>query len=93
MVIFTDADVKRRPDSCNRTQGYLSCLDGTCYHHLKQCDGRNDCRDGTDEGNCKSKNQFNIVQFRMSQSNRIQRLYDNSWLWKDINIGYIRYTT
>ncbi|KAJ6219290.1 hypothetical protein RDWZM_005102 [Blomia tropicalis] len=91
LVIFTDADVKRRPDSCNRTQGYLSCLDGTCYHHLKQCDGRNDCRDGTDEGNCKSKNQFNIVQFRMSQSNRIQRLYDNSWLWKDINIGPLGY--
>lgn len=27
-------------------------MDGACYHHLKQCDGRMDCRDGTDEGNC-----------------------------------------
>jgi len=53
LVVFTDANVTRRPDACNKTKGYLSCLDGTCYHFMKHCDGRIDCRDGTDEGNCK----------------------------------------
>lgn len=79
----------KRPDICNQTQGFLTCLDGGCYHYRKHCDGRADCRDGTDEGSCKDEDHISLVQFRMGQSNRIQRLYDNSWLWKDINIGFV----
>ena len=25
----------------------------------------------------------------MTRTNRLQRLYDNTWLWKDINIGSV----
>ncbi|KAG1660635.1 CD109 antigen [Nymphon striatum] len=28
-----------------------------------------------------------VAKFRLNRYNRLQRLYDNSWLWKDINIG------
>ena len=32
-----------------------------------------------------------MAQFRAQQTNRLQRLYDNSWLWTDINIGPLGY--
>ncbi|XP_018299760.1 LOW QUALITY PROTEIN: CD109 antigen [Mycetomoellerius zeteki] len=70
LVVFTDAMLYRRPDTCNRTQGYGECLTtGRCYRLEKKCDGVFDCEDGTDE------------------ADRIQRHYENVWLWKDINIG------
>lgn len=34
---------------------------------------------------------YNLDHFRKLRSNRLQRLYDNSWLWKDINIGPLGY--
>ncbi len=37
-----------------------------------------------------SGNWFNatdLVHFKLHRFNRLQRLYDNAWLWKDINIG------
>ncbi|CAG2105524.1 unnamed protein product [Medioppia subpectinata] len=91
LVIFTDANVTQKYDNCNQTLGFFSCLDGTCYHTSKTCDGKYDCRDGTDEGSCPEKDDYNLVQFRMSRTNRLQRLYDNTWLWKDINIGPLGY--
>lgn len=53
LVVFTDATVPRKPGFCNKTQGYLTCMDGTCYHFRQHCDGKLNCPDGTDEGNCK----------------------------------------
>lgn len=50
--MFTDANLVLRPETCNRTRGLLSCMDGGCYHFSKKCDGRSDCRDGSDEGLC-----------------------------------------
>jgi len=32
-------------------------------------------------------NQTDLLEFKLNRFNRIQRLYDNVWLWKDINIG------
>ncbi|XP_031826835.1 macroglobulin complement-related [Nomia melanderi] len=87
LVVFTDAFVYRRPDNCNITQGYGECLSGRCYRLEKKCDGILDCEDGTDEAACEHRNITDIAQFRKWRYNRIQRLYENVWLWKDINIG------
>ena len=37
----------------------------------------------------KDKDMHNLAHFRMTRTNRLQRLFDNSWLWKDINIGFV----
>jgi CD109 antigen len=100
LVIFTDANVTQKYDNCNRTQGFLSCLDGTCYHSSKTCDGKFDCRDGTDEGSCIERDEYNLAQFRMTRTNRLQRLYDNTWPGKisildlsDTTYSKLRYPT
>ncbi|KAG5340833.1 CD109 protein, partial [Acromyrmex charruanus] len=87
LVVFTDATLYRRPDLCNRTQGFGECLTGRCYRLEKKCDGVFDCEDGTDEARCVERNATDLAQFRKDRFNRIQRHYENVWLWKDINIG------
>ncbi|CAD6233371.1 GSCOCT00007160001.2-RA-CDS [Cotesia congregata] len=87
LVVFTDANIHRRPENCNRTQGRAECLSGQCYRIEKQCDGFFDCDDGTDEARCKTGNLTDLNLFRKNRFNRIQRQYENVWLWKDINIG------
>ncbi|KYN34320.1 hypothetical protein ALC56_11427 [Trachymyrmex septentrionalis] len=87
LVVFTDAVLYRRPDLCNRTQGFGECLTGRCYRLEKKCDGVFDCEDGTDEARCVERNTTDLAQFRKDRFNRIQRHYENVWLWKDINIG------
>ncbi|XP_012233435.2 CD109 antigen [Linepithema humile] len=87
LVVFTDAVIHRRSELCNRTQGYGECLTGRCYRMEKRCDGVFDCEDGTDETRCTERNATDIAQFRKWRFNRIQRHYENVWLWKDINIG------
>lgn len=32
-------------------------------------------------------NHTELIEFRKSRFNRIQRQYENVWLWRDINIG------
>lgn len=87
LVVFTDALIYRRPDLCNQTQGYGECLSGRCYRLEKKCDGIFDCEDGTDEARCVERNATDLAMFRKWRFNRIQRHYENVWLWKDINIG------
>lgn len=87
LVVFTDTVLHRRPELCNRTQGFGECLTGRCYRLEKKCDGIFDCEDGTDEARCVERNTTDLAQFRKWRFNRIQRHYENVWLWKDINIG------
>lgn len=87
LVAFTDAHIYRKPDHCNRTQGFAECLSGRCYRLEKKCDGIFDCEDGTDEARCPQGNATDLAEFRKHRFNRIQRQYENVWLWKDINIG------
>lgn len=87
LVVFTDTVIYRRADLCNRSLGYGECLSGRCYRLEKKCDGVFDCDDGTDEARCVERNATDLALFRKWRFNRIQRHYENVWLWKDINIG------
>ncbi|XP_047502417.1 complement C3-like [Penaeus chinensis] len=37
---------------CDSQLGFLECGDGSCYHQLEVCDGREQCQDGADEASC-----------------------------------------
>ncbi|XP_037927862.1 CD109 antigen [Teleopsis dalmanni] len=87
LIVFTDGYVPRRYDSCNRTLGYGECLSGRCYRLDKKCDGFFDCDDGTDEIGCQVRNDTELLNYRKYRFNRVQRHYENVWLWKDVNIG------
>nr|CAI5865848.1 unnamed protein product [Callosobruchus analis] len=87
LVVFTDFMVPRRPTFCNATQGYGECLNGRCYNLRKRCDYFRDCEDGSDEAGCNYENMTELALFRKFRFNRIQRQYENVWLWKDVNIG------
>jgi CD109 antigen len=87
LVVFTDGFVPRRPDNCNVTSGYGECLNGRCYRLDKKCDGFFDCEDGADEAGCDYHNHTLLSEFRKYRFNRIQRHYENVWMWKDVNIG------
>lgn len=49
------------------------------------------CLDRTDESNCPDEDHRQIAEFKLTKSSRLLRLYENSWLFKDINIGSLGY--
>ncbi|KAJ8926001.1 hypothetical protein NQ315_009856 [Exocentrus adspersus] len=87
LVVFSDFVLPRRPSFCNASRGEGECLNGRCYPLRKKCDFYRDCEDGTDEAGCNHENMTELALFRKFRFNRIQRLYENVWLWKDANIG------
>ncbi|XP_069361628.1 CD109 antigen [Maniola hyperantus] len=87
LIVLSDVAVYRRYSMCNESLGLAECLDGTCYLADKRCDGAPDCSDRTDESNCKHDDSFELSHFRKFRFNRIQRQYDNVWMWRDVNIG------
>jgi hypothetical protein len=52
MQIFTDVNVQAIQTACNQF-GLLQCTDGSCYPPPLRCNSVLDCRDGSDEANCK----------------------------------------
>ncbi|XP_076358221.1 CD109 antigen-like isoform X2 [Tachypleus tridentatus] len=93
LIVFTDANVTSQPDRCNSKKGYASCLDGMCYLAKKQCDGQLDCKDGSDESGCPVRSNLNLTHFKLHRRSRLWQIYENSRLWKDINIGSQGYQT
>ncbi|KAF5272540.1 hypothetical protein FQA39_LY07864 [Lamprigera yunnana] len=87
LVVFSDTEVPRRLNFCNASQGWAECLNGDCYKQTDRCNGIIECRDGTDESGCNFDNGTDITLFRKYRFSRIQRHYENVWLWKDVNIG------
>ncbi|XP_049876767.1 CD109 antigen [Pectinophora gossypiella] len=87
LVVFSDVMVTRRYSSCNASLGLGECLDGNCYPLNKRCDGVSHCSDHTDEANCEHDSNFELSHFRKFRFNRVQRQYDNVWVWRDVNIG------
>ncbi|XP_053203111.1 CD109 antigen-like isoform X2 [Panonychus citri] len=92
LIVFTDANITKRPETCG--PGEYQCLSGEgCYRDSHKCDGSNKCFDGTDENGCPVEDHYGLTQFRINRNNRLLRIYENSWLWKDINIGSHGYYT
>ncbi|XP_013162940.1 PREDICTED: CD109 antigen [Papilio xuthus] len=87
LVVFSDVPVTRRHSVCNASLGLAECLDGGCYPREKHCDGMPDCADRTDEASCEHDDSFSLSHFRKFRFNRVQRQYENAWLWRDVNIG------
>ncbi|XP_038211501.1 CD109 antigen [Zerene cesonia] len=87
LVVFSDVAVTRRHTNCNATLGLAECLDGNCYPVEKHCDGVADCADRTDEAHCPRDTSLELSHFRKFRFSRVQRQYDNVWMWRDVNIG------
>jgi len=79
-------------EECNFTEGYYRCTTEGCYSQEEQCDGYNDCEDGTDESGCYDKAselQESVHRFKLTRWNRITEFYDigdGDWGWFEVNI-------
>ena len=89
LVVFTDATVPRRsPSTCGPNLSRCLIVD-KCYNAtLFKCNGFDDCGDTSDESGC-DRNDVGASrgQDRLHRINRLERIYEDNWLWKDINIG------
>jgi CD109 antigen len=88
LVIFTDATIPRKSyATCN--PNLVKCLIvDKCYNAtVARCNGLDDCGDTSDESGCDKIEGVMRTQERLHRVNRLQRLYEDNWLWKDINIG------
>lgn len=89
-IVFTDAIIPRRSyATCGQHLSRCLVID-KCYNDtLFRCNGRDDCGDASDESGCDKTSEITALraQERLHRANRLQRIYEDNWLWKDINIG------
>lgn len=90
LIVFTDAIVPRRSyTTCGQNLSRCLVID-KCYNDtLFGCNGRDDCGDTSDESGCDKTSEITALRAneRLHRANRLQRIYEDNWLWKDINIG------
>lgn len=91
LIVFTDAFIAKRPWS-NCPNGMTACLSTSiCYNATTQtCNGKDDCGDNSDESGCDVllSNWIDTrTSDRLHRFNRLQGLYEDNWLWRDVNIG------
>lgn len=90
LIVFTDAVIPRKTQtSCaadlTRCLVVDKCYNATVY----RCNGLDECGDTSDESGCDRTSDITAMRNldRLSRANRLQRVYEDNWLWKDINIG------
>lgn len=90
LIMFTDATVPRRSHTtCGPNLSRCLIVD-KCYNaSLFKCNGFDECGDTSDESGCDKNAAIATLraQDRLHRVNRLQRIYEDNWLWKDINIG------
>lgn len=89
LIAFTDAIIPKRSHTvCGSNLSKCLIVD-KCYNAtLFRCNGYDDCGDTSDESGCDKNDIVHMQsQNRLYRVNRLQRLYEENWLWKDINIG------
>lgn len=88
IIAFTDALIPRRSYAACSTNLVKCLIIDKCYNAtLARCNGIEDCGDTSDESGCDKGDILIGKQDRLHRVNRLQRLYEDNWLWKDINIG------
>lgn len=91
LVAFTDANIPRRSlTSC--AANLVKCLIADkCYNAtLARCNGLDECGDSSDESACDQQRAEPLArrqEQRLHRVNRLLRLYEDNWLWRDVNIG------
>jgi len=89
LIMITDALIPRRSHAICATSLTRCLIIDKCYNAtLLRCNGFDDCGDTSDESFC-DRYDFGLArtQERFNRVNRIQRIYEGNWLWKDFNIG------
>jgi hypothetical protein len=90
LMVFTDAKVfKTSLAYCDVGEGSFPCLSGGCFTEEERCDGPWNCRDGTDEGQCNPVEALyqEMLEFRRSRFNHLDRHYAFACCWTDGNIS------
>lgn len=90
LIIFTNLKVTTYPNTCHESLESL-CRNGDCYPNDKKCDGYKDCSDGTDEAECESKAENELLHFFLYRKNRQNAFMDataSDFAWHDVLLGH-----
>ncbi|KAL3859107.1 hypothetical protein ACJMK2_009340 [Sinanodonta woodiana] len=87
LLVLSDASMPRINNECDRSNGFLPCFDGTCYHVNLTCNGVFDCpNDWADEQGCvvEDPRYNNRIMNMIERVSRYLRFYEeSSWAWQE----------